>query len=378
MCALVGFLLVLILFFSRATIKDGNINGFILYVNILSINSYNIFASDSIISTQFSYVLNSLANLDLGFELCFYNGMTEYGKAWLQLAFPVYLFGLAVLIIQASKYINRIQKITRNKAIPVLATLFLLSYSKILLVTCKVLFFYTQVLSLPNKTKETFWSVDTSVALFGAKFIILFITCLVILVLIILPLNLTLLFPKLSYRIKWVDYFKPLLDVYHGMFKDKHRYWFGLELVLRVLTFIITGLDTRLSLLLNMLILALFVACLSLIQTFKSHRNTLIEWSFLLNLILLLALAFYYEEYQTGIYFAFQNALLVIAFLEFGGIILSPYISKQMMRLCRNLSILKKCRKSISHENEMIYKNLNIPDVAFNYTEFQDEILGVD
>jgi len=156
--ALVGFLLVLMLLFSRATIKDGNINGFILYVNILSINSYNIFASDIIISTQFSYILNSLTNLDLGFELCFYNGMTEYGKAWLQLAFPVYLLGLAVLIIQASKYINRIQNLTKNKAVPVLATLFLLLYSKILLVICKVLFFYTRVLSLPNKTKEGQWT----------------------------------------------------------------------------------------------------------------------------------------------------------------------------------------------------------------------------
>ena len=191
---IVGFLLVLMLFFSRATIKDGNINGFILYVNILSIKSYNIFANDYIISTQFSYILTSIANLDLGFhfDLCFYNGMSEYGKAWFQLAFPVYLLGLAVLIIQASKYINKIQKLTRNNAVLVLATLFLLSYSKVLLVICKVLFFYTQVISLPDKTKETFWSVDTSVVLFGVKFIFLFITCLAILVFIILPLNLTL------------------------------------------------------------------------------------------------------------------------------------------------------------------------------------------
>ena len=367
------------LFLSRGTIKDGNINGFILYVNILSINSYNIFASDNIISTQFSYILTSLVNLD---DLCFYNGMTEYGKAWLQLAFPVYLLGLAVLIIQASKYINKIQKLTRNNAVSVLATLFLLSYSKVLLATCKVIFFYTQVISLPNKTKETFWSVDTSVALFGVKFIFLFIICLVILVFIILPLNLTLLFPRLSYRIKWVHYFKPLLDVYHEMFKDKHRYWFGLELVLRVLTFIITALDTRLSLLLNILILALFVAYLSLIQPFKLLRNTLIEWSFLMNLILLLALVFYYEGYKTGTYFGFLSALLIIAFLEFGGIILSPYVMhvfKPMMTLCRHFPIMKQNRKRISHEKEMIcYKNLNIPDVAFNYAEFQDEMLGVD
>ena len=63
------------------------------YVNILSINSYSnsIFASNNTITTLFAYVLTSLANLDLGFDSWFYNGMTGYSKAWLQLVFPLYL-----------------------------------------------------------------------------------------------------------------------------------------------------------------------------------------------------------------------------------------------------------------------------------------------
>ena len=35
-CSIAGLLLVLLLFHSKATIKDGNINGFVLYVNIRS------------------------------------------------------------------------------------------------------------------------------------------------------------------------------------------------------------------------------------------------------------------------------------------------------------------------------------------------------
>ena len=154
--AMVGLLLVLLLFFSKITIKDGSINGFVLYVNILSINSYNIFASDSDITTSFAYILTSLANLDLGFDLCFYNGMTEYSKAWLQLAFPLYLLCLAQVMIQLSRHVQKLSRLTGNNTISVLATLFLLSYNKILLVSCRGLFFYTQVTSLESRKKKPY------------------------------------------------------------------------------------------------------------------------------------------------------------------------------------------------------------------------------
>ena len=322
MFSVAGLLLVFLLFLSKTTIKDGSINGFVLYVNIVSINSYNIFASDSNITRSFAYVITSLANLDLGFDLCFYDGMTEYSKTWLQLAFPLYLLCLTQLIIQISRHIQKLTKLTGKNTISVLATLLLLSYNKILLVSFRGLFFYTQVTSLQSRKKETFWSIDISVPLFGVKFFFLFIVCLILLVAIIIPLNLTLLLPKMSYRIKYVHYFKPLLDVYHGAFKDNHRYWFGLELVLRVMIFGVTALENKISLLVNVLILAGVVAYLCYVQPFNSLKNSLLEWSFLMNAIVLLMLTFYYGQHKTKTYFNLLNFMIVMAFVEFVGIIL--------------------------------------------------------
>ena len=82
---LAGMLLILLLFTLNLTIVDGKINGFILYVNAVVVHIYKIFPTSRLA------VIISLVNLDLGIETCFYNGMTEYDKTWLQFVFPSYL-----------------------------------------------------------------------------------------------------------------------------------------------------------------------------------------------------------------------------------------------------------------------------------------------
>ena len=124
--AIAGLLLVLLMFVLNLTVTDGTISGFILYVNIISINSSLFFPSTNQFTPTYSFV--SLANLDLGIETCFYNGMDDYAKMWLQLAFPFYLIFIATLIIITSRYSTTIQRLTARRALPVLATLFLLSY----------------------------------------------------------------------------------------------------------------------------------------------------------------------------------------------------------------------------------------------------------
>ena len=71
----------------------------------------------------------SLATLNLGVQTCFYNGMDDYAKMWLQLAFPFYLIFIATLIIIISRYSTTIQRLTACRALPMLATYFLLSYT---------------------------------------------------------------------------------------------------------------------------------------------------------------------------------------------------------------------------------------------------------
>ena len=143
--AIVGLVLVLLLFLLNLTVTDGNINTFLLYVNIISINTYIIFPINNTVIHTFV----SLANLDLGITICFYNGMDNYAKVWLQLMFPAYLIFIATMIIIASRYYSRIQRLTARRALPVLATLFLLSYTKVLLTVSSVLFSTQQLLLCP-------------------------------------------------------------------------------------------------------------------------------------------------------------------------------------------------------------------------------------
>jgi len=171
-----GLFLVLLLFLLNLTVANGSINAFILYANIISINSTVFFPHQHTVSP--AYILISLANLDLGIQTCFYNGMDDYAKMWLQLTFPFYLILLAKLLIITSRYSTTIQRLTANRALPVLATLFLLFYTKILRTVSSVLFFYSSITHLPSQHTTQVWSVDANIPLFGVNFTIIFITCL--------------------------------------------------------------------------------------------------------------------------------------------------------------------------------------------------------
>ena len=209
-------MLVLLLFILNLTVADGTINAFILYVNIISINSFVIF-SDLLTP---AYIFISLANLDFGFQTCFYNGMDDYAKMWLQLAFPFYLIFIATFLIITSRYSTTIQRLTARRALPVLATLFLLSYTKILLTVSSVLFHYSSIIQLPSKSTILVWSIDANIPLLGVKFVTLFIVCCMI-ALILLPFSVILLCTRTLSRFKFIIKFKPLLDAYQGPYKIK-------------------------------------------------------------------------------------------------------------------------------------------------------------
>ena len=162
---LAGILLVLALFALDLTVVDGKINGFIFYINSMVAYIYDLSPP------SFILIPMSLFNLDLGIETCFYHGMTEYGKTWLQFAFPSYLLLIVAMLALASRYSSLVEKLTRRRVIPVIATIFLLSYNKLLLVTIKVLFSFTNIYSLPDNTKTVIWKWDSSIPLFGLWFL---------------------------------------------------------------------------------------------------------------------------------------------------------------------------------------------------------------
>ena len=81
-----GIVLVVLLYLLNLTVTKATISGIILYANIISINNSVFLTNDQIFKPLQVFI--SFANLDLGIEICFYNGMTSYVKMWLQLFKP--------------------------------------------------------------------------------------------------------------------------------------------------------------------------------------------------------------------------------------------------------------------------------------------------
>ena len=168
--------------------------------------------------------------------------MDAYSKAWLQYAFPVYVWVLVGAIILASRHSTRRVRSLGNTPVAVLASLYLLSYAKLLRSIINPL--YVTFLDYPSDT-EAVWLVDGNVNSLKGKHIPLFLTSLLALLLLFLPFTLLLLLGQWiqaqSERkcFKWISDYQvtTFLDVYHGPFKNKHRYWSGLLLVTRFFLF---------------------------------------------------------------------------------------------------------------------------------------------
>ena len=371
---LAGMVLVTMLFIFNITISNGIINTFIFYVNIISINFSMFFPQcDSVVS-----MFISLANLDLGIKTCFYDGMNGYAKMWLQLTFPVYLFLIAHLLILGSRYSSRIQRLTAQKALPVLATLLLLSYTKILLTVCRVLFFFSSIIHLPSRYVEYTWSVDTSIHLFGTKFCILFAICLMLFT-ILLPFNCLLLFIKPLSCLKLVNKFKPLLDVYRGPYKDQYCYWTGLYLLMRAAFFGLSAFDRRISLACGIILLGILLCIQGILHPFKCTLTNIQESIILLNLLSIYVVAYYSNRMELKI----VQFLITIVLVYFTIFITCHCIMSacgetvgKKLKKASWITILWKRKKA---KGKYHSKTLNgITDDDHDYIEFQEPLIALE
>ena len=381
--AIAGLLLVFSIFYLNLTVTDGNINTFILYTNIISINIPVFFPSTNEIMPAYTFI--SLANLDLGIQTCFYNGMDDYAKMWLQLSFPFYLMIIAALIIILSRHYTAIQRLTARRALPVLATLFLLSYTKILQTISSVLFFYTSITYLPSKHTTLVWSVDANVALFGVKFTILFIVCLV-LFLILLSFNIILLFTRRLSWLTFINKFKPLLDAYQGPYKDKYYYWTGLQLLLRAIFFGLSSQDRNINLMVGIILLSMFGGITGVVKPFKNDVKNYQELLLIFNLHGLYTVSLYIQDgaNQTVI-----NVIITLSAVHFMIIFTYHMITYGCFGMFRNK--INLCIRSLTQyvsrsQNKLQCQRFQLPDitrdkipeVAINYCELREPIVGYD
>ena len=149
-------------------------------------------------------------NLDFGIEACFFEGLDAYWKTWLQFLFPFYIWVIAGVIIVACYYSSRLSKLIGSRAVPLLATLILLSSMKLL---CTIIDAIAVVVikHYPQNTSFTVWYLDGNLRYCKSPHIYLFIVAVGVLVFLWLPYTLLLLFIQPLRRVshlrplKWIN-----------------------------------------------------------------------------------------------------------------------------------------------------------------------------
>ena len=325
--ALVAFLKV-----TDLTTAGGLINGLILYANLVKANSHVYFPSDSGTPyIKYFKIFIDWLNLDFGIEVCFFNGLDGYWKTWLQLVFPLYLWMISLTMIFLARYSIKMSRLLGKNSVPVLATLFTLSYAKIFRFIITAMKF--TILEDVSGHSTAVWSYDGNIDYFHLKHSCLFVVALVLL-LLWLPYTFVLTFERLikRCRISVVGRMKPLLDAHCGPFEDKHRYWFGFLLVLRtapLLACAITPTDSDHYTVLSTMIIAAVLLTLLHLKIYTKWYVSFSEAFFLVNL-LILACSAWFRSHSPPEY-VIMAVLVGIAFLQFALIT----IFSTLKQVCR-------------------------------------------
>ena len=139
--AAAGFVLVIFISALNLTVTQGMVDGVIFYANIVSAYEATLFPETLHGELQFFKIFIAWLNLDFGIESCFIKGLNAFWKTWLQFVFPFYIWSIAGLMIVAARHSTRLTYLLGSRAVPVLATLVLLSYTKLLKSAVSVLGF---------------------------------------------------------------------------------------------------------------------------------------------------------------------------------------------------------------------------------------------
>ena len=291
---LLGIALVALMLILNLTVAAGTLNGLIFYANIVNANSNIYFPYGR---PKFITIFIAWLNLDLGIDVCFFDGLDAYWKTWLQLAFPAYLVFLVIAVITISKWSTKFsQFIGKRNPVATLATLILFSYAKFLHVIIAALSF--TILHYPDGSREVVWLPDATVSYFLGKHSALFTAALFILIICTAYTILIFSWQWLLY-LQNKRYFRWLLrqklslfiEPYHIPYTPQHRYWTGLLLVVRIVLYLTSAVNVSGDPSISLLVTGIAVSFLLFLKGYfgNIYRNWLIgslEVGCYLNIVL--------------------------------------------------------------------------------------------
>ena len=397
--ALAGPLLIFLLYVLRLTLTTGTINGIIFYVQVANAGLLDLF---SIKSSQFSLSINfcmkmaifliSIMNLNLGFPLCFYNGMNELWKAGLCLVFPLYLLTIVIVLIILSRFSPWLSNRIAHSSVQVLVTVVHLSFSKLLLAIVDV---FTPVRLYNNTMKEpqTAWFNDGSVTYgVGDHFLLMIVTS-VIVGIFLIPYMLIILTGRLLMKFNKIrEYLRPIYEAIHAPYKYNKQYWFTARQLLLIFVYIMyttyRGSNILLPFSIILPIYFVFVTVQAYLKPFKNKIMNLLDLVVMVNYGLIACTNWYFikedQYYISGI----LNITLVYILMFTFSVVVFYHIVLVTGQQARFIGYINVVQNSIKKMTQCLNKSQSVShqrhfreemDFSFfddNYSEYREPLLS--
>ena len=384
--AIAGPLLIYLLYALKLTVTTGTINCIIYYaqmtnvgiLDLLTLASYNTPKVNIVSTIAASYL--SLTNGNLGFPVCFYNGLTEVIKAGLCLLFPLYLLAIVVFLIILSRYSLKISNRIADSSVQVLVTVVHFSFSKLLLSVIDVL--SSANIETESRTYSV-WFFDGSVEYGKGSHLLLMIITLVIVTALLLPYILILLFAKPLRRTKLYSYIRPYLEAIHAPYKAGKEHFFIIKLLLIIIIYVVYAFYRSRNIFILYSVLLLLLITYLIFHTYCKpfHSNALnILYCWLMFNVAFIGIATWYFLIQfqgvwlkmtasTAVFFQFITFILIIIyhFLLVKGKL--PFIMQKFNLIYTKVqSITNNNASNIT--NGSLYESVNYREPLINSIEY--------
>ena len=362
---MIGIALVAFLLVCNFTVDVGTINGFILYANIVTTNTAILipFKMPNILSVFIAWL-----NLDFGFETCFFDGMDGYAKTWLQFVFPLYTILLVItimVVVEHSKRLTGLLRIINKNPVATLATLILLSYTKLLRTIITALS-YTKV-QYQYGSDERVWLMDANIQYLKGRHLFIFIAALLFLIIGLMYTSVLLFW---QWIFKWVRNTRlfAFMDAYQNPYNPKHRYWSGLLLLVRLVLYLVSALNVTGDPSVNILSIICVVGSLLLLKEFisikiyKEWTLNVLESSIIFNVLIFVAATSYARETHSQSILAYISVSIVFAtFLGVLAYHTYTFVVLKLLNQVRNCSLTSTIQGLLRNT-----RSNDSPDSEFN------------
>lgn len=340
--AVSGPLVLLILYGLNLTLTTGTINGIIFFGQAANFNilPFLCYFPSSLHGSGFISVFLSLLNFNLGFPLCFFDGMTEVHKIGLSLVFPIYLFAIICVIVVASRYSTWLSNRTSNRSIQVFATVVHISIAGFI-VTLMDVFTTAKIFvdDIPNSIHV--WYRDPNPN--ETEFIVLKVLVILITLVVLAPYLFLLIGGRWLLRFPFFsNHLRAVYEAIHGPYKENRKYWFLARLVFLMYMFVLysvwRGNELHDMIVFTLTALIIFVVLQEYLKPFKKKLIGVLD-SFIMMCMVMLYLIAWYQS----IGFKFPNLELlyilmfipvIIVFLLFVLVVLYHVLMIVPYRFC--------------------------------------------